>query len=434
MINVRRLVLLIPLLLLLLLGFLSAHGQEQAETRVRVAGITTEHRPNSHSDVQLGRLIQGFNLDDTGDQLRQLELVSFYTDQVPERDTSRALSEEYGFPIFDTVRETLTLGTGELAVDAVYLSLEHGDYPMSPSGNKEYPKRRIFEEVVQVFEESGRVVPVFMDKHLADNWEDAKWIYDTAMQMGIPLMAGSSLPVARRHPDINLPRGTIVQEMIGIFQGGIDGHSFHVLEFMQSFLERRAGGETGIRRIRALEGDEVWQAGRDGLYDGALLLAAMSRFGRVSPGYYTAGDLEHLVKTVNNPVVFLIEYVDGLRASVFALPGVSGDYTVAWRSNNPNEPIHAVLSDLQYARPFTHHGYLVQNVQEMFLTGEPVYPAERTLLVSGAVDAGLISLNLEDGAWIDTPYLEFAYDTDWEFEQPPRYPRDRTLEEDFPDQ
>ncbi len=48
----------------------------------------------------------------------------------------------------------------------------------------------------------GRIVPVYTDKHLSDNWEDAKWLYDSARRRDIPLMAGSSLPVTWRYPPV----------------------------------------------------------------------------------------------------------------------------------------------------------------------------------------------------------------------------------------
>ncbi|MEX2536078.1 MAG: hypothetical protein WD273_10840 [Trueperaceae bacterium] len=421
------------LVTIVLFGAVQAQEQSSAQEVVKVAALTTEFRPNSHSEVQIGRLIRGFNLNDTGDQLDQLELVSMYTDQVPDRDLSRQYSEEYGFPIYETIRGALTLGTGELAVDAVYIAYEHGDYPMSESGNKMYPKRQAFEEVVEVFRESGRVVPVFMDKHLADNWEDAKWIYDTAQEMGIPMMGGSSLPVGRRMPNIEISDGTNVEEVVGIFQGGLDGHSFHVLEFIQSLVEDRAGGVTGISRVRGLSGDEVWEAGENGGYSTEVLLAALSRLNAANPGYYTEDDLEWLRETVENPTVFLLEYDDGMKVSLFSLPGVSSNYVAAWRTDEENKPIQSALADLQYARPYTHHGNLVQNAMQMFITGEPGYPIERTLLVSGAVDASLISLNLEDSEWVETPYLEFTYESDWDFQQPARYTPDRTMQEDFPD-
>ncbi len=56
--------------------------------RKQVAGITTEYRHNSHSDLILGRMFQTETLDGQG-RLSTLQLASLYTDQKPENDTSR---------------------------------------------------------------------------------------------------------------------------------------------------------------------------------------------------------------------------------------------------------------------------------------------------------------------------------------------------------
>ena len=66
-----------------------------------------------------------------------------------------------------TIADALTLGTGKLAVDAVLLIAEHGDYPLNAKLQKLYPRGRYFREVLDVLRGSGRAVPVFIDKHLS---------------------------------------------------------------------------------------------------------------------------------------------------------------------------------------------------------------------------------------------------------------------------
>src|SRR3954470_22060901 len=84
----------------------------------RVAGITTVYHHNSHADVLLSRLLQGEDLD-FHSRRPGLELVSLYVDQFPKTDMSRDLARQYGFRLYSSVEEALTLGTDTLAVDGV---------------------------------------------------------------------------------------------------------------------------------------------------------------------------------------------------------------------------------------------------------------------------------------------------------------------------
>ena len=86
---------------------------------------------------------------------------------------------------------------------------------------------------MQVFKDSGRSVPVFNDKHLSWNWEWAKEMYDTSRSMGFPLMAGSSLPVTWRRPELELPLETAIDEALVAAHGPLDSYGFHALETLQ---------------------------------------------------------------------------------------------------------------------------------------------------------------------------------------------------------
>jgi len=224
-----------------------------------VAGVTTLYRHNSHADVILSRLLQTDTLDEQG-QPPSVHLQSMFVDQVGEGDYSQPFSERYGVPIEQTVAHALTLGSDKLAVDGVFVVAEHGSYPRSSTGQVIYPKRRLFEEVFRVFEQSDRSVPIFCDKHLADNWDDAKWLYDTAKRLNAPLMAGSSLPTLWRYPPVDVPRGTKLKEIVATSYGSLDAYGFHALEMVQCLAERRAGGETGIKAVQTFTGPAVWQA------------------------------------------------------------------------------------------------------------------------------------------------------------------------------
>ena len=58
--------------------------------------------------------------------------------------------------------------------------------------------------------------------------------------------------------------------------------------------------------------------------------------------------------------------------------------------------------------PHAHFSYLSLNIQQMFLTGKPQYPVERTLLISGALEA-LIDSRCQGYRRVETPHLNVSY-------------------------
>ena len=64
----------------------------------------------------------------------EMDVVSLYVHQKPEGDQSQARAEEFGFQVYPTIREALRCGGDKLAVDAVLLIIEHGDYPRNAKG------------------------------------------------------------------------------------------------------------------------------------------------------------------------------------------------------------------------------------------------------------------------------------------------------------
>jgi hypothetical protein len=385
----------------------------------RVAALVTVYRHNSHADVIVSRLLQTDTLDGKGKD-SPLKLASLYTDQRPADDISRLLSASHRFPIHDTVAGALTLGTGKLAVDGVLLVAEHGDYPASASGNVQYPKRRLWDQMLEVFRASGRVVPVFLDKHLADNWDDAKHIHDTARELKIPLMAGSSVPGTWRHPPADVARGARLAEIVAITYHTTDAYGFHALEAVQSLAEQREGGETGIRSVQCLGGDAVWKAQEDHLFDPEVFAAAWSRVKHLN------GE-KPLREAVGKPKLMIVEYGDGLRAYLLELNGAVGEWSAAWRYRDDRR-IEATQFWTQEARPAAHFTLLLNGIERMMLTGKPAWNAERTLLTSGALDA-LLQSYVKGGTRIETPHLGIAYRPLWRWEEPPPPPPGRPWSE-----
>ena len=384
----------------------------------KVAAIVTEYRHNSHADVIVGRLLQTYTLDDKGER-PNLELVSLYLDQTPENDTGHKWAKKHGVPIHKTIRGALTLGSGKLAVDGVLLIAEHGNYPRNAFGSQAYPKRRFFEETQKVFRESGHSVPVFVDKHLSDNWADAKWCYDVSRELDFPLLAGSSLPLLWRYPPQDVSKNAELQDILVTTYHSPDAYGFHALEVLQCLVERRASGETGVRRVKCLEGNAVWQAGKDGLYDVKLLNAA------IAPAKHHSAQLgkRPLEQLVKKPILFHIQYRDGLKASIINLDGATWEWCAAWREKG-KENIQSTLFWTQEKRPYGHFTFLVQGIENTFHTNKPTWPTERTLLTTGLLDA-LLRSKSKGGEIIETPHLAIPYKSDWSWKEPPAPPKER---------
>ena len=141
-----------------------------------------------------------------------------------------------------SVESALTLGGKELAVDGVLIIAEHGDYPSNDKGQRLYPRYDWFKKCVSVFERSNKGVPVFNDKHLSTTWEECMEMVDDAKRLKFPFFAGSSLPVTRRMPAIDIPHDVPMKESVCVAYGGVDSYDFHALETAQCMSERRKGG------------------------------------------------------------------------------------------------------------------------------------------------------------------------------------------------
>jgi len=382
--------------------------------RRKMAVVTTEWRQQSHAWHMAERFLVGYPIKGSWHK-PDFEVVAAYVDQKPENDLSRQRAKEFGFTIYPTVREALRLGGNKLAVDAVLVIGEHGHYPKTEIGQTQYPRYQFFKQVVEVFGQDGKTTPVFSDKHLSWKWEWAKEMVETAKKMQFPFMAGSSLPVTWRMPSIDMPDGAAVGEILGVAMGGIDSYDFHALEMIQCMAERRRGGETGVAAMQALRGEAVWkalQAGSwaNGGWDPRLFEACLSRTQTLaqpptfSDRYPTVRQMHEWVA---DPVAYRFEYADGLKATMLLLNGLVGDFTFAARLEGKPAP----LSTLFYLPPVPNVVYsaaLMSKVEEMFLTGKPVYPIERTLLTTGLVEAGVKSLAAGQKR-IATPHLAIRY-------------------------
>src|SRR6185436_8707618 len=96
-------------------------------------------------------------------------------------------------------------------------------------------------------------------------------------RLQFPFLAGSSLPVTRRMPVVDMPYGTPLIESVCAGYGGMDSYDFHGLETAQCMSERRKGGETGVQRVLALRGAKMWDVVATRENTQRLLVAALTR-------------------------------------------------------------------------------------------------------------------------------------------------------------
>jgi hypothetical protein len=381
--------------------------------RRRMAVITTEWRDRSHAWHMAERFLHGYPM--AGRWHRPaFDVVSAYVDQFPKNDLSRDRAKEFGFRIYPTIAQALRCGGERLDVDAVLIIGEHGNYPTNKFGQKEYPRYRFFQEVVEVFRKDGRTTPVFNDKHLSWRWEWARDMADTSRKLGFAFLAGSSLPVTWRMPSIDMPHGAEVEEVMCLAMGGLDSYDFHALEVIQCMAERRRGGERGVAWMHALRGPAVWKALATGSFkaggwDPRLFEACLCRSQTLAqPATFShRHPTDRQVRDwVANPVAYRFEYADGLKATMLLMNGLVGDFTFAAKLRGQAEP----LSTLFYLPPVpnvTYSAALMSKVEETFTTGRTPYPLERTLLTTGLVAAGMQSLAA--GQRLDTPHLAIRY-------------------------
>jgi len=368
----------------------------------KVAGIFTVLHNRSHAHVILENFLEPYLFNGKRTE-PGVEVVSFYADQRPTGDMVQEVSRQYRIPIFKTIDEALCLGGKRLAVDAVLSIGEHGQYPTNTLGQMEYPRKRFFDAIVAVMRRSRRFVPLYNDKHLSYRWDWAKEMVETAKELGIPFMAGSSVPLAQRIPLFDLPPGAAVTEAVCIHGGGIESYDFHALEVLQSIVEFRKDGETGIASVEFLRGDALWQAAREGRWSLPLAETAMAmELGRKP---ITLRRVEGEKEAEAHGI--LLTYKDGLRGCVLKIGGSSTRWNFGCTLNNDPKQ-HATRF---YVDPWQNRNLfkaLSHAIQQHFKTRVAPYPVERTLLVSGVLDASAHS-RAQAGEVVKTPHLEFAY-------------------------
>lgn len=371
--------------------------QEAPAKRPRLALIVTSYGATSHGVCYATKFMEGKQFDDHFEP-RRCEPVSMHLLEIARNDVGVETARRNGVPLYPTVATALCRGSDELDVDGVVLVGEHGTYPLNAKGQQLYPRRELFDQITGVFRQSGRSVPIFNDKHMSWNWTWAKYMWRTIRELEIPWMAGSSLPYARFEPMVALPRGEKLDHVVAVGYGGIESYGFHTLETGQFVVERRAGGETGVRSVQCLEGKAVWDAHHAGQWPQDIAAAALAAVKEPN------GRPEEFTRNV---FAFDIEYRDGQRLTCLMPNGYCQEFAFAYRPRGGGM-IQAASYKLDPVPRLKHFSAAVRSIEEMYLTGRPTEPGERTYLTTGLLYY-LIESRARGGERVLTPDLDIHY-------------------------
>ena len=335
-----------------------------------------------------------------------MDAVSLYVDQTPDADQSRERAAEFGFRTYPSVAEALRCGRDRVAVDGVLILAGQGDDSSSGLSGPD-----LVGPMVRVFEEDRRAVPVYWDEPLG--LVQARKMVEASRELGFPLLAGSSLPMTWRLPPLELPTGCQVDEalMVGIGFGRSD--RYRALETLQAMVERRSGGETGVRAVQSVAGQAVWRAGSSGRWSRELLEAAVARSDSLQGETLKDGRPRDLVNSgelprlVEHPEACLVDYSDGVKAAVLMLNGAVGDFTFAARLRDPSE-----VASTQFLLPPEPNRAgstcLAARIEDLIQSGRSPVRPERAWVASGILDRWLESRK-KGGLALETPELKLEY-------------------------
>lgn len=402
---------------------------------VGLAAVVDEFWPGSHSDQIIRRLNHGFELLWT--PMRGMTRVTdLYVDH---RGDARADAGD-GVRSHPDVRTALTRAAQHDEFGGVVLIPERNKrsgrpVPLDRRGHPVDLRRQFFDEVIDLLVSAKRRVPLFIDKYLGCTWEDAWHVFTTCRDLEVPLMAGSSLPYTVRCPPDVLPEGAQPEEVVVLSTGFGEAVSFHPLELVQSLVERRPGGETGVSHVTYLDQGAFVQAWRQGthwshqLVEAALAEVPHRRVGVLDALGAPASSVPSgppLPAPTGKGEAIVVEYNDGLRLSILRLTGymlrrsaafrVRGDTAphVTWTPTGAKltegvEMMGPLVPAPGQPKPRTwNFDHLTFFVDRFLATGSAPHPIERNLLTNGVIDAAMES-RAQRGQRLPTPHLNISY-------------------------
>jgi hypothetical protein len=337
----------------------------------KLAFVLDDVRPGGAGLGLLDRFLAGYPRDGA---FRRIEgaRVSLLAASLPESGAAEVerRTRDFGLERAAAVEETAR------DADAAVVGRRHG----GPAGED------LLQRTLGALPEGA---PCFVHGLLAGSTRAADAAFALADARRIPLAAGTSLAVAHRLPEVEVPPGERPEEALIIVQGERPAAEEDGLEGLLPFVERRPGAAPPVR-ARKLEGEAVWRAGAAGEWSRDLLAAAVSRSNNIQGDPVRDGRTQDVVglgllsRLAASPRAWVLEHAGGLRAAILVLDGAIGDVNVAVRTASgriistqlyrPPRPVQAELDRL------------AATVEDFFRSGTPPWPRERTLAAARALE------------------------------------------------
>ena len=252
----------------------------------------------------------------------------------------------------------------------------------------------------------------FVHGAIGTTMEGARQLEKLASLRRVTLLAGTPLGVTWRLPPVEIPKSARLRKALIVVQGKAPVAEFDGLEGLMPVIERRRGGEKGIRSVRFLEGDALWLAGDKGQWSWPLLASALSRSDSPQGDPVRDGRTQDLAglglvpKLAREPRGWVMEHRDGLRSVILVLDGVIADYNFAVHASDGG-----IISAQIYRPPApAEHQFtrLAEVIEDFFRSGKRPWPVERSILIAGLLEVFRNPAS-RSGQLIQTPGLGLTY-------------------------
>jgi hypothetical protein len=231
---------------------------------------------------------------------------------------------------------------------------------------------------------------IFVYGAMADSAQSARRIASDAAAQKILLASGTSTATTWRLPEVDLPQEAKISDALIVVQGEFPLAELHGLNGLLPLLERRAGGEAGVRTVRLLEGAQVWKFLDERRIVRGLLAAALSRSDSPQGLTIRDGRTQNLMAPgllatlAKGPRAWLIDHADGVHSTLMVLDGAVADYNFAVRAADGQ-----IFSAQVYRPPAPQrHEFsrLAEVIETFFRTWQVPWPVSRGMLTCELLD------------------------------------------------